>query len=135
MKWGVILLEGVISIFLITVLLIPIFKFSGNFINLSTNNINENTFEEEHFIKDRLSLGYNELIKNNTDFSLGSFHNLGSSSDNEINRNFAFFKSKNHIYNREIFYLSTPISNYGECPWKIEPFLLLKLLFPLLSQH
>lgn len=116
MKRGVILLEGVISIFLITVLLIPIFKFSGNFINLSTNNINENTFEEEHFIKNQLSLGYDELIKNNTDFLLGSFHNLGSSSYNEINRNFAFFKSKNHIYNREIFYISTPISNYGECP-------------------
>lgn len=116
MKKGVILLEGVISIFLITVLLIPIFKISGNFLSLSTDNINKNTFEEEYFIKDRLILGYDELIKNNKEFLIGNFHNLGSVNDNQINRNFAFLKLKNETYNRELFYISTPISKYGECP-------------------
>lgn len=111
---GFILLEGVISIFLVSLLLIPLFNFSNIFINLSNNNIKTVEFQEEFNIKEKLILGYDGIIRNNHKVLFGTFHNIGLSSNIE-NRNFIFFNEKSPNYNRKIKHILTPISNYEEC--------------------
>lgn len=115
---GFILLEGVISIFFISLLLIPLFHFSNIFINLSNDNIKTAELQEEFSIKEQLVLGYDGIIKdnsnNNTKILFGSFHNIGILSIAE-NRTFIFFRIKNDTFNRDLIYLSSPISTYREC--------------------
>lgn len=114
---GFILLEGVISIFLVSLLLIPLFNFSNIFINLSNNNIKTAEFQEDFKIKEQLLLGYDEIIRSNNKILFGTFNNIGISSQVE-NRNFIFFNGKSDNYNRRVKYILTPISNYRECLWK-----------------
>lgn len=111
---GFMLLEGVISIFLVSLLLIPLFQFSNIFINLSNNNIKTAEFQEDFKIKEQLLLGYDGIVRNNKKILFGKFNNIGISSQME-NRNFIFFNGKSDNYNRRVKYILTPISTYREC--------------------
>lgn len=116
MKKGFILLESVIAIFLITLLLLPIHKFSNLFVNLKNPEIKRAELPFEKPVKEKLTLGYDALATTINDGEPGTFVNLGISGESEENLQFLYFKLPTNIFNRDYIFISTPISQYGECP-------------------
>lgn len=115
MKKGFILLESVIAIFLITLLLLPIHKFSNLFINLKNPAIKRSELPFEKPIKEELTSGYDNLATTINEGEPGTFVNLGISGESEENLQFLYFKLSATIFNRDYIFISTPISQYGQC--------------------
>lgn len=112
---GFIFLEIIISLTLITLLVIPFYKFSSFLTKSKKQNSKGENILREIEIKRKLSSGYDSLILEK-DFLLGNFSNIGLSSDSDSSKNFIFFKIKDPQFNKELFYISTPINKYSDCP-------------------
>lgn len=116
MKKGFILLESVIALFLIAILLLPLYKFSNLFINLKNPQIKRAELPFEKPVKENLTSGYDSLSTEINDGKTGTFINLGLFDESEENLQFIYFEVSATLFNRGYLFISTPISQYGECP-------------------
>lgn len=113
MNKGFILLECVISIFLITLLLLPIQKLNLTLIKL--NNPYEK--RQDYFYYENISKEKNKgflFISKNT--PQGSFSNIGMKTDFESIKYFYIFESSSSVFQRNFTSIVTPLSSYKECP-------------------
>lgn len=111
---GFILLECIISIFLITLILIPIFSFSSLFIKLKNRGMVSSNLSLNTHIKALLTQGFYNLSTANDGVSLGNFSNIGLEKNSNSDE-FIYFKIEDHIYHRDIFYISTQLAQYRDC--------------------